>query len=245
MRVVHDAVTLRTRRAAAALTCHAAGSVTELVESPEVEAILLADPQWHRLWAVGAAIAVGKPVLIGSSAALDDPHLAMLASQTRGVPVLTPFWLAASPSVLRLRDLFAGQFGNARLMIGQCAAPAHRLAGPPASAIQVAAACAELIGLEALGTPAVRLTAWREPGRARASAWLRVVGERGAATVVPPGRLSWSDPAGSHTWRAPDGWCAAGLLLARLRRAVREGVTVGPPLDFAAEVVRAVREIPT
>jgi hypothetical protein len=253
--VVHDPSPERTAREAGLLECRPAPSASDLVADATVEAVIVADPPWYRLWPVELALAAGKPVLLGGSAALADPRLDALADATidRNLPVLAPLWLADSPAMLRLRDLLAGQFGPVHLVIGQCARPGTGVptTAPDSGWVQMAAACATLLGpagaselARALSTPdggpTVRLLAWREPGRQRAGVRLRVVAERGAATATLPSRLAWSDPAGQHVWRAPPGWSAALVLLERFRRACREGAAAEPGLDFARRVLRCL-----
>ena len=65
-----DAVPQRALREAKLLGCRAVGGPTALVEDDTVEAILLLDPSWYRLWPLEVACRIGKPVLCAELQAL-------------------------------------------------------------------------------------------------------------------------------------------------------------------------------
>src|SRR5262245_53517333 len=67
IRAVCDQVPQEATRESRRLGCDAVTGITTLLESDDVDAVLLLDAQWFRLWPVEQACRFGKPVFCGLS----------------------------------------------------------------------------------------------------------------------------------------------------------------------------------
>src|SRR5262249_17480970 len=95
---------------------------------PAVEAVLLLDPQWYRLWPVESACRQGKPVFCAADLDLDDAHADALYQQVQAarLPVLMAMTPRLAPALARLRELLDTRLGPARLVL------CESVAAPPA-----------------------------------------------------------------------------------------------------------------
>jgi predicted dehydrogenase len=255
VRAVFDPLSSRAEAAARHLSCTAAGGCLELLERPDVEAVLLIDRPWFGLWPLHRACALGKPVFCALPLAADDGHAEQLRTEVAaaGLPVLMAYPLACAPALDSLRGLLAGPLGPARLVRADCALrsrPGRRLALlQTGAASSLAAACADL-----LGTPPVRVSACAaeqgdlvavllegpEGRTAQINLWtapvvsphcrIEVVAQQGTATARLPGRLRWGDADGQHAERRP---CppAEDTLLERFAHALDTGQPPRPSFE--------------
>src|SRR5207237_4199630 len=67
VRVLFDQIPQQATREARRLGCDAVTGITSLLESDDVDAVLLLDSQWFRLWPIEQACRCGKPVFCGVS----------------------------------------------------------------------------------------------------------------------------------------------------------------------------------
>src|SRR5689334_21945707 len=106
VRALCDQVQHRAEREARLLGCDAVMSVNSLIQSEDIEAVLLLEPQWYGLWPVEQLCRKGKPVYCGYSLEYDDAHADALLEQARacGLPVLVEMLPRAAPVADRLRD---------------------------------------------------------------------------------------------------------------------------------------------
>jgi predicted dehydrogenase len=113
-----DQVAQHAAQEAKRLSCAATGP-TELLESPEVEAVLLLDPQWYRLWPLQTACHLGKPVFTCTSLDQGDANADAVWEQVRAssLPVLLELAPRAAPVLGRLRDLLDTRLGPPRLVV--------------------------------------------------------------------------------------------------------------------------------
>lgn len=128
--VLCDAVQERAAREAKRLGCHAAAGPTHLLEHKDVEAVLLLDTQWFRLWPVGLACQLGKPVLCCGSLEYDDAHADALYRQVQesGQSVIMEMLPRFMPITRRLHRLFEAELGTPQLLectVVRCGQPAH------------------------------------------------------------------------------------------------------------------------
>jgi predicted dehydrogenase len=135
---VCDQVAARAGLTARRLHCAAAVGPTELLERPDVDALLLPDPQWYGLWPLEPACRLNKPVYCGFPPAHDEAHADRLrqAVEDCGLPVMVALAAPFSPALTRLRELLAAQLGAPRLLLGTLTArgasrPAEESALPP------------------------------------------------------------------------------------------------------------------
>jgi predicted dehydrogenase len=103
------------------LSCAAAPGPTDLLANEAVEAVLLLDPQWYKLWPVEAACRLGKPVFCCPALASDDAHADALYRQVRDsrLPLLMEMLPRATPALGLLQGLLATRLGPCRLLLGE------------------------------------------------------------------------------------------------------------------------------
>lgn len=249
VRALCDEVHQRALNEAYRLGCAAMAGPTELIES-DVEAILLLDPGWYRLWPLEAAARAGKPVFCCATPDLDEDHADAVCRRVREsrLPVALELALRSAPALLRLRELLVAHLGPARLIVAEAVQPSS------ASMLGLLDCCADLLAGEptsvtAAGDPgggldtlcltfpqgqALQLTRWHGQG-ARQGMRLRVAAEHGLATIELPDRVEWNDANGRYREvrrRRPHG--------ARLLRQFHQALTTGrpprPSLDEAERV---------
>src|SRR5436305_1819015 len=78
-----DEVQARAGREARALGAAPAAGPAELLESDDVEAVLLPDRQWFGLWPLEHACRVGKPVFCGEDTLVAEPDPERVRQQVR------------------------------------------------------------------------------------------------------------------------------------------------------------------
>src|SRR5260370_23212768 len=83
VQVVCDHVQERAVREAKQLACDVAAGPTQLLEREDVDAVLLFDAQWFRLWPLEGACRTGKPVFCACSLESDDAHADALRRQVQ------------------------------------------------------------------------------------------------------------------------------------------------------------------
>ncbi|HLJ92623.1 MAG TPA: Gfo/Idh/MocA family oxidoreductase [Gemmataceae bacterium] len=118
--VLCDQVQERAVLQAKQLACAVAAGPTQLLERDDVDAVMILDGQWFRLWPLERACHVGKPVLCSISLEMDDPHADALHRhvEERRLPIMMEMAPRYAPATARLRTLFEGELGRPRLL--QC-----------------------------------------------------------------------------------------------------------------------------
>jgi predicted dehydrogenase len=240
---------------AARLHCPAAAGPSDLLERDDVDAVLLLDLGWHRLWPVERAARLGKPVFCLPGLE-DDANADAVAAQVQqaGLQVLMACPTALTPAAQRLADLQSRFLGPVRLLVAELAHRARypssgllawllALVGTPPRA--VIAAGSEAGGLFSLTIEAgdgrcLQVTSWNAPG-ARSRLRLHVIGANGQATLERPRRLSWCDSHGEHVLTLPRGRPIEQLLLARFHRVISPGQPASPSLGDGYRALRCLR----
>ncbi len=254
---VCDQIAQRTALVAARLRCPAAAGPAELLERDDLDAVLLLDLGWQRLWPVRRACRVGKPVFCLPGLE-DDPEdadaLARLVHDAR-LPVLMAAPEAFSPAALQLAEWQRERLGPTRLLLCEVArsgpgSPGSGLLAwlmsllnaPPAAVTAAGSDAAGLttLTLEAADGRALQLTRWHAPG-ARGGLRLHLVGEQGRAVLDGPRRLSWADDAGTHARTLPRGRPVEQLLLRAFHEVVAEGRAPWPGLADAHRALVCLR----
>jgi predicted dehydrogenase len=263
---VCDQAAARARQAGRRLRCAAAAGPTELLERPDVDVLLLADPQWYGLWPLEAACRVGKPVFCGFPAAHDEAHAERVGRAVReaNLPVMVAHGPPFPQTLTRLRDLLANELGTPRLLLGTVMAPAGGGAGGAACSLcpgftSLLGWCAFLLEGEprrvlaagpegGLATTvlldyghgrAAQLTRVRVP--AGRQAWrVQVVADRGTGTAEP-GQVRWRGPDGEHSHALGRRRPAAEVMMEAFRRALAEGRPPQPGLDEAQRLLGWLR----
>ncbi len=258
---VCDQIAFLTLAEARRLDCTAAPGPTDLLERDEVEAVLLLDPQWFRLWPLEAACRLGKPVFCCGSFDNDDEHADALYGQLRErrLPVLLEMLPRGLPVLGRLRELLAERLGPARLVLaeaaqgpvplastaGLLACASDLLAGAPVKFHPTVSVPGGLttLALEFDQERFVQITTYRAPGPPGVR--LQVVAERGTATVKLPNRLAWRDDTGRHAHTLPADRPLAHVLLDQFYQVVRAGREPDPGPELAYRLLgwmRAARD---
>jgi predicted dehydrogenase len=242
---VCDPLAGRAGRAAKRLGCAAAAGPTELLERPDIDALLLVDAPWYGLWPVQLACRLGKPALCCPPRALDGEAETVRQAEQAAVPVMVALTLRDSPAARRLRELLGTTLGPPRLVL--CAADdsgpglldlldwsGSLFGGPAERATRAAAGPLQCLLLDHGGGRAVQIT-HRGPCPHDVPLRLEVIAERGRAVLRPPDRLTWRDAAGRQAQRLGRGEAPEQALLRRFHEAVTQGRSVSPTL---AEVWR-------
>jgi predicted dehydrogenase len=252
---VCDQIAQQAASEAARLHCPAAAGPSELLERDDVDAVLLLDLGWQRLWPVERAARLGKPVFC-LPALEDDANADAVAEQVQqaGLPVVIACPTSLTPAVQRLADLQSRLLGPVRLLVGELARQARypssgllawllALLGTPPQAVIAAGSDAGgllSITIEAVDGRCLQLTSWNV-ARPRSPLRLHVIGANGQATVEGSRRLSWCDSHGEHVLTLPRGRPVEQLLLARFHGVVTEGQPASPSLGEAHRALRCLR----
>src|SRR5262245_2626285 len=147
VRAVYDQIARRAEVEARQLRCTAAMGPVELLERPDVEAVLLFDAQWFGLWPLEHACRTNKPVFCALSPTDDATHADALRRQIQdsGLSVLMALNPQLAPATLLLRELLIHRLGQARLVRADWSvAPTRDLLSSPV-VLPLLAACAWLL----------------------------------------------------------------------------------------------------
>ena len=118
VRALCDQIQERATREARRMACASAAGPTQLLERDDVDAILLLDDQWFRLWPVERACEVGKPLVCAASLEQDDAHADRLYGQVQGrrLRIMMEMMPRVAPVTARLRTLLETELGAPRLL---------------------------------------------------------------------------------------------------------------------------------
>lgn len=256
---VHDPSAARAEAEARALGAVAVGGVVELIERPDVEALLLVGGAWFGLWPLEQAVRVGKPVLCAASPAEDEANAEALREK---VAAAGGIHVATWPALTVVREALEGRLQESigRPLFAQVSCTLRRGASREGDALVSRAAvallreCADLFGaapeqVTAHGTAdltsvmlrfpegrVAQLTLWAGAA-ARANCRLQVEAENGAASAELPRVVEWLDGEGRHRQELPPG-TAEMVALDRFASAVRDG---GEPACSFARACEALR----
>jgi predicted dehydrogenase len=226
VRAVFDPVPKRAERLARELRCRAPAGVLELLESDDVEALLLLDAGWLGLWPLRQACRLGKPAFCAFPLARDPATAQALPASSNVLVALTA---GLAPALVRLRRLMHEEIGPARLI--RCERlfrgrlrPARP--GEPPELLRTGAILEAFAGLSQLAGRAptsvwttlsedhtlanillelghqqlAQVTLAALPNGPRAARFA-VEAERGRARISLPGRVHWQDGNGQHRQR--------------------------------------------
>ncbi|HTU17118.1 MAG TPA: Gfo/Idh/MocA family oxidoreductase [Gemmataceae bacterium] len=266
VRAVCDQVARRAEIEARRFSCAAAAGPVELLERPDVEAVLLLDAQWYGLWPLEHACRLNKPVLCALSPASDAAHADALHEcvQRSGLPVLMALTPLLAPATRYLRELLTHRLGQARLVRADwSAAPPredaeHDLLTTPAL-LPLLTACAWLLDdvprsiWTIDGDSASFVTLVLRFGRdrlAQVNLWtaaagrpparFEVVAESGTAAAELPRQLRWRDADGQHAQRLPPR-ATEHNALERFILALRDGQPLRPNFEDVHQALTWLR----
>jgi hypothetical protein len=113
LKAVYDGTPARAEEAALAIDATAAGGVRQVLAAESLDAVILLSLGWQGCWLLETVSRAGLPVFVGQQV-LRTPaarhHLDRLLPQARDV-IVPEQPLRYCPSMLRLRELMATQFG--------------------------------------------------------------------------------------------------------------------------------------
>lgn len=234
---VHDIDAERAEREARDLGAESVGGVVELIERPDVDALLLASTAWHALWPLEQAARAGKPILLAVSPGEDDVRPKLADAKTVHV--------APWPALTVLRETIADRLQESigRPLFVQINRTQRQETptGPGVLSSPVTPVllreCADLFGsapdkvtiqeTTRLATvmlrfphgAAAQFTLWSGPA-ARSSCRVQVEAENGAAWAELPRLVEWADGEGRHRHELPTG-LAEVVILDRFAEAAR------------------------
>jgi predicted dehydrogenase len=255
IRCVYDQRPERAERAARGLGCTMAAGPTDLLDRPEVEALLVFERQWFGLWPLTQACRYGKHVFCAPSLAhethADGLSAKLAASRTFVLMALPP---TVTQAMLRTRAILKARLGPAQVvrcdwmmphrekpvataglrsgvvlsLLSQCA---DLFYGAPTAVWATAAAGAGFVSvsIDFDGGRVAQVNLWNGFGP-RSGYRVQVVGETGSVEAQLPNDVRWQDREGWHTQRLP-GYPTRRRLLERFFFAVRNGEK--PRADFA------------
>ena len=264
VRAVCDQIVHRAEGEAQQLDCTAAGGPIDLLERPDVDAVLLLDAQWYGLWPLEHACRVRKPILCAASPASDDAHADALRRciQDSNLPVLMALPPLLAPATRHLRELLTHRLGQARLVRADWSVPplepGRDMLGT-AALLPVLATCTWLLNdvprsiWTMDGGSASFLTLFLRFGcdrLAQVNVWTATVGrtlprfdvvaESGTATAELPQQLRWRDADGKHSQRLPPR-SAEQCSLERFILALRAGQPLWPSFEDAYQALTWLR----
>jgi predicted dehydrogenase len=271
IQVVYDAIQQQATREAGSLGCEAAPGINTVLERDDVEALLLLDPQWFRLWPIEQACRFGKPVYCGVSLECDDAAADALVSlvHDRQLSVMAEMRPRFAPAVVRLREVLATELGPPRLVVCECRSAAAAawcgaggldtpLLGP--GGIALVDCCTSLLDGDPVAVRADRVagagvgSVLFDYGGDRAghlfhchapglrsSVRVRIVTDSGEARAQLPDRLGWTDQKGVYRHVLRRPRTLTQILLERFYESVRIGQAPVPNLEDAYRALRLLR----
>jgi predicted dehydrogenase len=195
IRVVCDQVQERAAREARQMACAHASGPTQLLEREDVDAVLLLDRQWFRLWPLEQACQAGKPVFCSCSLEEDDAHADVLHRNVleSRLPVMMEMLPGIAPVTMRLRELFETELGAPRLLVCDVRRSVSKSSRPKTAPASGSTFVADLFGGEGiplldwcaglLGAEPVRVTAHALPSSGFSSVFLEFPGARGVQLI--------------------------------------------------------------
>ncbi|MGH7173938.1 MAG: Gfo/Idh/MocA family protein [Gemmataceae bacterium] len=266
VRAVCDQIVHRAETEAQRFACAAAAGPVELLERPDVEAVLLLDPQWYGLWPLEHASRLNKPVLCAQSPASDESHADAVHEciQSSGLPVLMALPPLFAQATRYLRELLTHRLGQARLVRADWSAEPPRedaardLLNNPAL-LPMLAACAWLLndvprGISVIdgdsasfvtlvlrfgGDRLAQVNLWTA-AVGRTPARFELVAESGTATAELPRQLRWRDADGQHAQRLPSRSTEQSAL-ERFILGLRDGQPLPPNFEDAYQALTWLR----
>ncbi len=252
VRAVYDQVRHRADQEARSLHCEAHAAVTALLDRDDLDAFLLADPQWFGAWPITAAGGVTKPVYC-HPLVLNGTEI--FPTGVGRPPVMIELLPRLAPAGVRLREILRDQLGPARLVVCEHVRPANGRRSAPApftgaAWVSLLDWCRGFVDGEPTGVlaagledrrfesvflefpegRAIHVTQRREP-HATPHVRLHIAAEKGSATLDLPRRLLWNGPDGRHVHTLPRGRPLSRISLKHFYQAVRTGQPPEPGWD--------------
>jgi hypothetical protein len=236
-----------------------AAAPAALFERDDLDAVLLLDSGWRKLWPLELAARRGLPTLCRLAPAdVFADEAAFAAACDSSIPISVESIFRFAPAVQRLRGLLDETLGKAELILVDVARPRSKKAGHFISELQLVDGCASFFDGEAEETQAFSagaslseiLLRWPENRavqiRSVVTGWpartlaLRVFAQHGVATIGNPHSIRWNKGGIEYRQRFPGG-SATEQLMSAFAASVREGRGMPPTLCDMARLVSIFR----
>ena len=271
VRAVCDQVQQRALGEAKQLGCAAVAGPTEMFERADVEALLLLDLQWYRLWPLELVCRYKKPVYCCDMLARDNAYADLIYERLKEckLPVLMAMTPRFMPASSFLRELVDGQLGPPRMLLCDYTEPWRRRRpphpAPPAGELDILGSalldwCSSLMEGQPTSVQAVRAGSGemhslflrfaedraiqftcRRGPGLRRGMRLQVIGTDQSASVELPHRISWSDARGDHTLTLRPRLSVIDQLLDKFWQTVRCGTPPEPGIRESYRVLGWLR----
>lgn len=249
IRAVTDPCPQRAAAAGREVGCPAAPGVLELLDG-DLDAVLLLDRTWYRLWPLEQACRLGRPVYLGRSLASDDARADGLVQQVRvaNLPVMAELLPRLAPVTGWLHRQLP-KLGSLRSVICLAEQPSGSSQANLAVGLALMDWCGRFfdrapVFIQAVGNggaghagwivdfggPVARIVIW--PGRRRIVR-VRLIGERGSADAIFPRRIRWKTGGTCHTVKLPLRRPLVRQALEQFHSALTAGRPPAPNLDDA------------
>lgn len=271
VRMVYDQQTPRARPEAQKIDGIASSGIMSLLESSEVDVVLLADRQWFGLWPIVHAARLGKPVFCGLPLESDDHHADELMQQVGGAtaPIMMALPAGFASSIRQAKELLDTTLGPAQLIRCEARMPSsaalQHQSSPTAASASIGVASTRLLDwCTALmpGQPSCahavrcgRLVSlileyhdhrvvhinFLKTDERNVTPRLRVLTNQGSLTVHSLRRLSWRIGEIDHRQRMPWQPPLVQILLKQFHEAIRQETRITPNLADAYRVLTWLR----
>lgn len=246
------------RRESQALRCSAAGGIVQLLAEPGLDAVLLADEQWHGLWPVQQALASGKPIFSGVMPGETHQLEPLMGAGQSGLIMLDMPW-RLSPALDCLGDLCRTELGFPRILHflieendGHTGDSPGKLDFVPYFDMCALLCEADPVRMQTTRTAdgsvrtlliefpqgrTAQLTHCLSPRKKR-RCQIHVICDKGNATAHLPGHVTWSSGAGKWSRRLPSPRNLRRGMLLHFHRAVLQGRMESAHLAAARRLTR-------
>lgn len=131
VKAVCDQSRWRTAELARQLGCEAAEGPTDLMETADLDAVLLVDPQWYGLWPLEVACRMQLPVFCVPSLETDPEHAEEIGQriEAAALPVQFAFPSSVAAAARRLQQLLDRRFGKTRRVFLRLQSPSPAAIG--------------------------------------------------------------------------------------------------------------------
>lgn len=265
IQALYDSVQYQADQEAKLLDCEAAAGPTQMLESEEIDALLLLDAQWFGWWPVQAACRYRKPVFCAGSLVREGVHAEALVRQVRDsqLPVMLALAPRLAPATVRLRQLLSQRLGVPSVLLCDAACPVRNSSAQPGAGSGILALidwCAAVMGrlpvtIQAMTTSAPAFASLlldfgdgrtaqiiRRPAPVGCGALrLHASAERGTAVAVLPGRVHWASSNGKQTQSRLARGSLTAIMLQHFQAMVISGRAPESSLEDAYRIVGLLR----
>lgn len=240
------------------LQCGRAAGIVELLRHTDVQALLLADSQWHGLWSCIKAMEFGKPILCGVLPGnFDGNEYGLEAVNLADAPLLFDLPMSRSPLIVAARDLITSHIGKPSIILCTILEQTHDANhSHEVVSLQYFDLCLKLVQdvprrvqatgladgslmtvlIELSDNCAIQLV--RCASKNRPSCRMQILADKGTAWVDFPNRIRWTTKSAGREKILKKKKDSAQELLKEFHQRITSGGVRDNPM---AEVVRALQ----